>query len=108
VLHGFFYETSANGSISNIPGQSDAIYPDFCDKFLGGFRCVNRAVDGDVGTSFCQREGNACTEATRRTGDERCFTFQTKFFEDQGICPFGVGADGSRRCFNIDDKGRRD
>jgi len=91
VLHSLFYETSANSGIADIAGQSNAIDSDFCDKFLGGFWCVNRAVDGDVGASFGECDGNACAETTRRTGDERCFAFQTKFFENQGNCPFRLG-----------------
>jgi hypothetical protein len=99
VLHGFFYETSANSGIAYIAGESDAVHSDFCDQLLGSFGCVNGAVDGDAGASFGQRDGNACAEAARRTGDERCFAFQTEFFENQGTLSFPVGADGSRRCF---------
>jgi len=71
VLDRFFNEARADRGIANVAGESDAIDPDFCDEFLGGFGCVNGAVDCNVGSCFGKRNGDARSEAARRPGNER-------------------------------------
>jgi hypothetical protein len=92
VPDGLLNQTHTDGGIAHISGQGDACDAGFSDQLLGGFGRVNGAVDGDVGSGFGQRDGNARAEATRGPGDQRRLALQIEFFEDQGNLSFRVGA----------------
>jgi hypothetical protein len=60
-------------------------------------------VNGDVGSRFRERDGNASTQAARRPGYKRCLALQIEFFKYQGNGSFPAGRGSSS--FFIDDKG---
>lgn len=78
----------ANSGITHISGKRNAVCAGFSNTFLRVCRGMRRAVNGDVGSSLSQCNGDGGAESSRRAGDKCDFTFEIEFVEYQGNGPF--------------------